>query len=78
MGENSMSITITAVRNPIWRKAINPDTLEEVNVIECEVQTNKFENEWLPFGSTPYDTEEHGKKLWKEFNDGVHGEIANA
>ena len=77
MGENSMSITITAIRNPVWKKGVSPDTMEEVDVIECEVQTNTFGNEWLPFCSTPYDTEEHGKKLWKEFNDGVHGEISN-
>ena len=75
MGKDSMSITITAVRNPVWKKAIAPETLEEVDVIQCEIQCDKFGDEWLPFGSTPYDNEEHGKKLWKELNDGVHGEI---
>ena len=72
-----MSIKITAVRNPVWKKGVSPDTMEEVDVIECEVQTNMFGNEWLPFCSTSYDTEKHGQKLWKEFNDGVHGTIAN-
>ena len=70
-----MSITITAVRNPVWKKGVSPDTMEEVDVIECEIQTNTFGNEWLPFCSTSYDTEKHGQKLWKEFNDGVHGTI---
>jgi hypothetical protein len=51
--------------------------MEEVDVIECEIQTNTFGDEWLPFCSTSYDTEKHGQKLWKEFNDGVHGTIAN-
>ena len=72
-----MSITITAVRNPVWKKGVSPDTMEEVDVIECEIQTNTFGNEWLPFCSTSYDTEKHGQKLWKEFNDGVHGTTAN-
>ena len=43
-----MSIIITAVRNPKWRKAVSPDTGEEVDVIECEIQCNKFGDEWLP------------------------------
>jgi len=72
-----MSITVTAVRNPVWKKGVSPDTMEEVDVIKCEIQTDKFGDEWLPFGSTPYDKEEHGIKLWKELNDGVHGEISN-
>ena len=73
MGENSMSITITAVRNPLRRtiKYLG----EDKEVIECEIQCDKFGTEWLPFGASDYDAESHGKKLWKELNDGVHGEI---
>tara|TARA_Y100000034_G_C6719601_1_gene318318 strand:+ start:492 stop:713 length:222 start_codon:yes stop_codon:yes gene_type:complete len=72
-----MSIIITAVRNPKWKKAMSPDTMEEVDIIKCEVQTNQFGDEWLPFGCTPYDTAEHGKKLWEDLNNGVYGEIGN-
>ena len=60
-----MSITITAVRNPVWKKAISPDTGKEVDVIQCEIQCDRFGNEWLPFGSTPYDTEKHGQNYGK-------------
>lgn len=73
MGKNSMSITITAVKNPKWKtiKQNNVDT----QVIDCEIQCDKFGDEWLSFGATPYDTEQHGKKLWEDLNNGVYGSI---
>ena len=42
-----MSITITAVRNPLRRtiKYLG----EDKEVIECEIQCDKFGTEWLPF-----------------------------
>lgn len=64
-----MKIEITSVNNPQWGDSAH-------TVINADITTNVFGDEVIPFTATPYDVEEHGRKLYQELIDGKHGQIA--
>ncbi len=48
-------------------------------IIKCEAKWSHLgdsSQDWLPFASTPWDPEQHGKDLYAALINGDHGEIA--
>lgn len=62
-----MYIKIESVKNPIWID-------KEKTAINCIIKTNHVKVE-IPFTASPYDSEEHGKKLFSELISGKYGKI---
>ncbi len=64
-------LTVYKVRDPYW---VNPEhTMIGVFVTFNE---NKDTLGEVPFGASPDDPEEHGRKLFKDLKDGVYGPVA--
>lgn len=64
-----MSHKITSVSSPKWAN-------EEKTLIDCEITTQLFGDEVLPFTASPDDCESYGREVFAEIISGKYGPIA--
>ena len=63
-----MHRTINNVRNPKWINA-------EHTLLNCEVDFDELDEEYVEFTANPNDIEEHGKQIYADCVAGNYGEI---
>lgn len=67
MAEDSMTLVITSVSNPVYSKADN-------STVDCTVT---FDNgQTYPYTSAAFDNAPYGSQLWTDLNSGKYGNIA--
>ena len=64
-----MQSILTSLKNPRWANA-------EQTMIDCEITTSQFGDEVLPFTASANDVESHGRAIFADIANGLHGEIA--
>ena len=75
-----MNRIIKDVRNPTWHqnhKYIVCEVLFELTD-DLPPAVKKALKDYVPFGASPEDPEEHGQKLWSELMTGKWGTIKEA
>ena len=60
--------TINDIRNPKWINA-------EHTLLNCEVDFDELDEEYVEFTASPNDTEEHGRQIYADCVAGNYGEI---
>lgn len=63
-----MQSILTSLKNPKWAN-------DEHTIIDCEITTNQFGDEILPFTANPNDVEMHGKLIFQDIISGKYGPI---
>jgi len=61
-------LTVKTVADPIYAN-------EAATMIDCMVKFVEFPD-FLPFTASEYDTEEHGRELYRQLIAGIYGPIA--
>jgi hypothetical protein len=64
-----MKQTLTSLANPHWVNA-------EHTLIDCEITTDKYDDEVLPFTANASDPEEFGRLIFQALVNGEFGPIA--
>ena len=60
--------TVNDVRNPKWMNAAH-------TFLDCEVNFNELDEEYVLFTANPNDSEEHGRQIYADCVAGNYGEI---
>jgi hypothetical protein len=64
-----MQAQLTSLKNPVWSNA-------EQTAIDCQITTNQFGAEVLPFTASQNDVEVHGRGIFADIVAGNYGPIA--
>lgn len=65
-----MAVNFTSVMNPVWSDSSK-------SRVDCFVTVEHLGDELVPFTACSKDVEPHGRQLFQEIVDGVHGPVGD-